>query len=325
MKKTLKLLIAVMVFAVMVSAGAVMAFADNADGVHEPNATYDGVMAGIKTLEGYASDYRAESGDTTPVNRLVMNFIRTGTYDSTLWNIIAGKKNTGFIEYVHNQDEAAQVEALRSQLFIALPDGAVTDFAHMFASMESYANGFRNFGGWYGDLAQLMIDVSKQDGTAGSVSNSYIAAYALINIENSRFNCYDVVADLDAYNIMKKLSYRGVGNISDAFEAYFSDQQTMQNRCTLFVANCLNLGKNARMIKISTRMGLVTVSDSILVTLLGATEKQYVSAATRIGVRAAFARFIYEQINLINEADPAIGGEAKIMLKQAEQEAEAVA
>ena len=66
---------------------------------------YNTFLASLKVLENYAANYAAMNSGKDPV-KLVFNFVRTGVpkYTTGTWETMAGVEDTGFVEYVAEQD-----------------------------------------------------------------------------------------------------------------------------------------------------------------------------------------------------------------------------
>ncbi len=300
MEKTVKLLIGLIITSVLICACAVVSFADN--------MSYNEAQTAIAQLQDYAKEYKANNKVLMSENRLVMNYIRSGAYNGTVWTLAAGKVNDGFVEFVENKndDGVTNVKELRTnQLSVEISSGISLDIPHLFAAMECCTNGVKNFGGWYGDLAQVMVEVAKKEDTTYSVKASYEAAKQYINKENTLFNPADVVSDLEAVAIMNILNRGYLETVSESFSKLNTIINNYTNRtaisflCADFLSSCLKLDPDASYTQIATRLALVTVKDAALVTALGVLDKQRVSSAVRIGSRLAFAEFLYKQVNNI--------------------------
>lgn len=210
-----------------------------------PAADYDTFLSSLKVLESYASDYAlANSCDAVA---LVLNYIRTGIekYNTDSWATLAGAENTGFVSYVAEQDasKSTTAQAVRGIDTFAAPDGAMVEFAHMFATMDltyynSKATTTLDYGGWAGDIVDLMeytngkLSATEVEAMAGEILNDY---FGIDDDENPAFGIMDFRGDMDAYYLITNLS--GSKTISSLMESYFTSSLTDADRAAYFATN----------------------------------------------------------------------------------------
>ena len=209
---------------------------------------FDGFMAGLQTLEGYAEAYAAENGGDAI--EYTLNYVRTGVdkYATGLWNELAGAEITEFKDYVAQKDaeNGTSASAMKDLGMFTAPNGQDCELNHIFGVMDiTYHN--RNasnpkdsadLGGWAGDLVDLLYQV-QQGGVSGDdleemvsvIRSDYLGKY----ISASSFGQEDIYADLDAYNIAYTVMNDGV-DLYSAFSGYFTSDLSDPARAHSFVS-----------------------------------------------------------------------------------------
>ena len=207
---------------------------------------YEAFISALKVLEGYADTYAATSGKDS--GELVINFIRTGVdrYNDGNWKTLAGEEITGFTAYVEEQDEANGTNAMDLRDIViddfALPNGDLTDFGHMFGTMNiAYvaATASADLGGWAGDLCDLLL-YSKEYGNVPAGTVDEMADYIRVNCfgvnADDAFGMDDFYADLDAFYLISNFK-GGSEKLSTIMEAYFVSGLTDSDRAAYFLNN----------------------------------------------------------------------------------------
>ena len=114
-------------------------------------AEYDDTLDRLGRLQDLAESYAAEhEGD--PI-LLTLSYTRTGSYNTAIWQLTAGARDSEFEAYVNEND--ADLAALQGMTTLTLPTGETTDFGHMLASMNLVYNGLPITGSWGGDCMEL--------------------------------------------------------------------------------------------------------------------------------------------------------------------------
>ena len=208
--------------------------------------SYEGFLSCLKVLETYADSYSASSGESAV--GLVINYIRTGIekYNTDSWAILAGAENTAFTAYVAEQDAAngTTAQALRGIGGFTLPNGQGAEFAHMFGAINiayynNYAQTNVDFGGWAGDLVDLMeYTKGKLTGTdVEAMAQEIRESYLGIDDPNVHtFGRLDIYGDLDAYYILTKLA-GGSAKLSGVMEGYFTSSLSDAGRAVYFLSS----------------------------------------------------------------------------------------
>ena len=207
---------------------------------------YQAFMSNLTVLEGYADTYAAASGKDA--GELVINFIRTGVdrYNDGNWKTLAGEEIVGFTSFVEEQDAAngTTVMDLRDIVIddFRLPNGNLTDFGHMFGTMNiAYiaATASADLGGWAGDLCDLLL-FSKSYGNVPAGTVEQMADYIRTNCfgvdADDAFGMDDFYGDLDAFYLISKFK-GGSRKLSAIMEEYFTASLTDSDRAAYFLNN----------------------------------------------------------------------------------------
>jgi len=204
-----------------------------------PNAraaeySYENMLRDLASLENYANSYHdAHSGSDSPL-RLILIYIRSGRYQSGIWNTAAGSVDMAFAAYVTQMDsQNGTYTALLKKLGdILLPNGERTDAVHMFATMNMIDTGFGDLGGWGGDLCSMMQDMASM---SGSLDELTAIAAARLGSSEGQFGQQDLIADLDAANIMAAVNEST--SLTAAVSLYFGTSYSEYRRVTGFLSN----------------------------------------------------------------------------------------
>ncbi len=241
MKKALALLLAmIMVLGTL----PVFAFAST---VSTPE--WDAFLKDLRQLEAYAAEYAYDNPNEDQI-KLVTNYIRTGIekYTTSEWEILAGKTNTGFINFVAEKDAAngtSVASSLRNLTTYKVPNGQTLEFTHLFGALDiAYHNkggdyGNADFGSWAGDLVDLLefsylyftFESTDVEGLTAEVREKCLG----IDKEGvSGFGILDIYADLDAFYVMDKLTTTS-RSLSTILDGYYNANLTDGYRAAYFV------------------------------------------------------------------------------------------
>ena len=209
---------------------------------------YNNFMAALKVLEGYAAEYAAEIYGKDP-GELVLNFIRTGVerYQDDNWNTLAGYENTGFTNYVAEQDAEHSTNAMSLKNIViddfTLPNGNPADFGHMFGCMNiSYvAPGSADLSGWAGDICDLLqYSVTQLDKIPGYAEGDVeqMAAYIQKNCfgvnASGAYGWDDFYGDMDAYYLIAEYKKAGgTKKFSELMDVYFNGKYILDDNDVL--------------------------------------------------------------------------------------------
>lgn len=116
-----------------------------------------------------------------------------------------------------------------------MADGSNIDIVHLSAAMNLIVNGLDCLGGWGGDIVEFASELKQMDD--GDININKLA-FERIGSAYSRFNKNDILADIDAVNIMRlKNTYEW--SIADSIEFYYEKQLKNSNRYDLFLYNTI--------------------------------------------------------------------------------------
>ena len=191
---------------------------------------YDETLDRLSRLQALATDYAADH-DEDPI-LLTLAYTRTGDYNTQMWQLTAGARDTEFESYVAQQD--SDLVALQGMNTVTLPNGENIDFGHLLASMNLVYNGIPITGSWGGDCMEL---AKAYYGQASDAAGYAQAMRATFNIDDdgstSRFGDQDLRADLDSVVVGSQLTKES--NIADALRSYY-DGLTEYDRCYQFIS-----------------------------------------------------------------------------------------
>ena len=206
---------------------------------------YENFVANLKVLERYASNYAGIQSANKDEGELIVNFIRTGVerYNESLWPQLAGQEITGFVNYVKEQDEANNTNAmaLRDIELFRLPNGNLVDFGHMFGTMNiAYVavQASADLGGWAGDICDL-LNYSYYYGKVPEGTVEEMAAYVLAKCfgvdADDAFGMDDFYGDMDAFYLVKQM--KAGETLSAVMETYFTTELDDGDRSAYFLNN----------------------------------------------------------------------------------------
>ena len=206
----------------------------------------------LTQLEPVAAEYAAANNKDPYA--LVLNYIRTGVekYRDSLWAGVAGAEETAFVEYVVAYDEANEtsISRLRNLGNVIVPNGDSIEVVHLIAVMDianyqsrndaSIAQPYKDFGGWLGDLGDLLYQVQKgnvdctTDFEAGvtEIRTNYLG----VNLGRNCFDMQDIHGDLDAVYLMAR--HDETGNLLSAMlQEYYTTTLNDVDRASFYMAN----------------------------------------------------------------------------------------
>ena len=181
---------------------------------------YDTTIDRVSRLQALARDFSA-SKDTTPDPiELTLAYTRTGTYNTTIWQLTAGVRDTEFESYVNSNDP--DLAALQSVNTVQLPNGEKIDFGHLLASMNLVYNGIPITGSWGGDCQEL---AQQYYGQASDAAGYASAMRATFNIDDdgsvSKFGDQDLRADMDSVVVGSKVTKDT--DLADTLRSYYEN------------------------------------------------------------------------------------------------------
>ena len=192
-------------------------------------AGYDDTLDRLGRLQDLAESYAAEhEGD--PI-LLTLSYTRTGSYNTAIWQLTAGARDSEFEAYVNEND--ADLAALQGMTTLTLPTGETTDFGHMLASMNLVYNGLPITGSWGGDCMELAKSFHGQADDAAGYAGLMQSAFNTGDSSSSVFSAEDLRADLDSVVVGSQLTRDS--DIADTLRSYY-DGLTEYDRAYQFIA-----------------------------------------------------------------------------------------
>lgn len=191
---------------------------------------YDTTLDRLGRLQDLATEYAADH-DGDPI-LLTLSYTRTGDYNTSMWQLTAGARDTEFDNYVAQND--ADLAGLQGMNSVTLPNGEAIDFGHLLASMNLVYNGLPITGSWGGDCMQL---AQAYYGQASDAAGYASVMRSTFNINDdgsvSKFGDQDLRADLDSVVVGSQLTKDT--DIADALRDYYANL-TEYDRCYQFIS-----------------------------------------------------------------------------------------
>lgn len=192
-------------------------------------AEYDDTLDRLGRLQDLAESYAAEHGGDPIL--LTLSYTRTGSYNTAIWQLTAGARDSEFEAYVNEND--AGLAALQGMTTLTLPTGETTDFGHMLASMNLVYNGLPITGSWGGDCMELAKSFHGQADDAAGYAGLMQSAFNTGDSSSSVFSAEDLRADLDSVVVGSQLTRDS--DIAEALRSYY-DGLTEYDRAYQFIA-----------------------------------------------------------------------------------------
>ena len=174
----------------------------------------------VKKLEEYANSYISENNITTPAASLCLQYIRKDDYNDTRWQLVLGKVDNNFVNYVASKDSTFGFS--KTDRIIDEKTGATIDFTHLMVAINVLYSPPRNvppayahivdpvYGGWAGDLMTFVEDIIKYRTTNNITDTVVIQEYANATLGTTAPSTYDeedALGNFDAMNIHTIPSY----------------------------------------------------------------------------------------------------------------------
>ncbi len=193
---------------------------------------YNTTLDRLSRLQALAQEFSSSRDDAPDPIVLTLSYTRTGDYNTTIWQLTAGVRDTEFESYVNSSDaELASLQALHT---VTLPTGEKIDFGHMLASMNLVYNGIPITGSWGGDCQQL---AQQYYGQAQDAAGYAAAMRATFNMDDdgslSKFGDQDLRADMDSVIVGSKVTQDT--DLADALRSYY-ENLTEYDRAKEFIS-----------------------------------------------------------------------------------------
>ena len=193
---------------------------------------YNTTLDRLSRLQALAREFSSSRDDAPDPIVLTLSYTRTGDYNTTIWQLTAGVRDTEFESYVNSSD--AELASLQSLNTVTLPTGEKIDFGHMLASRNLVYNGIPITGSWGGDCQQL---AQQYYGQAQDAAGYAAAMRATFNIDDdgslSKFGDQDLRADMDSVIVGSKVTQDT--DLADALRSYY-ENLTEYDRAKEFIS-----------------------------------------------------------------------------------------
>ena len=193
---------------------------------------YNTTLDRLSRLQALAREFSSSRDDAPDPIVLTLSYTRTGDYNTTIWQLTAGVRDTEFESYVNSSD--AELASLQSLNTVTLPTGEKIDFGHMLASMNLVYNGIPITGSWGGDCQQL---AQQYYGQAQDAAGYAAAMRATFNIDDdgslSKFGDQVLRADMDSVIVGSKVTQDT--DLADALRSYY-ENLTEYDRAKEFIS-----------------------------------------------------------------------------------------
>lgn len=193
---------------------------------------YNTTLDRLSRLQALAREFSSSRDDAPDPIVLTLSYTRTGDYNTTIWQLTAGVRDTEFESYVNSSDaELASLQALNT---VTLPTGEKIDFGHLLASMNLVYNGIPITGSWGGDCQQL---AQQYYGQAQDAAGYAAAMRATFNMDDdgslSKFGDQDLRADMDSVIVGSKVTQDT--DLADTLRSYY-ENLTEYDRAKEFIS-----------------------------------------------------------------------------------------
>ena len=193
---------------------------------------YNTTLDRLSRLQALAREFSSSRDDAPDPIALTLSYTRTGDYNTTIWQLTAGVRDTEFESYVSSSD--AELASLQSLHTVTLPTGEKIDFGHLLASMNLVYNGIPITGSWGGDCQQL---AQQYYGQAQDAAGYAAAMRATFNMDDdgslSKFGDQDLRADMDSVIVGSKVTQDT--DLADALRSYY-ENLTEYDRAKEFIS-----------------------------------------------------------------------------------------
>lgn len=196
------------------------------------SADYEATLDRLDRLQTLAEQYIEEQDSTGDPIDLTLGFTRVGDYNTTIWQLTAGTRDSAFETYVTAAD--GDLFALQGLTTVILPNGQGVDFGHLLAAMNLVYRGMPITGSWGGDCMQLASEYMGKADDADGYASLMRDTFAIDDDGSlSKFGDQDLRADLDSVVAGSQLT--GSSRIADVLREYYSDLDDY-SRCYRFIA-----------------------------------------------------------------------------------------
>lgn len=280
---------------------------------------YDTTIDRLSRLQALAREFSASQSDTPDPIELTLAYTRVGSYNTTIWQLIAGTRDPEFEAYVNSSDP--DVAALQDVTTVALPNGENVDFGHLLASLNLVYNGLPITGSWGGDCQQLAEQYHGQAGDAAGYADLMRTTFNMDDDGTlSKFSDQDLHADLDSVLVGAKITKDT--DLAEALRSYYASLTEYDRAKEFITLSFGTVDTSAESFKDAVYSALLEDSGMQLLfymngmwSVSGWTIKEDYAPAVR-GATDVFAEYLAQTVNYekikseTNDRLVAMGGEA---------------
>lgn len=203
-------------------------------------ATNETFFAYLDWLQAMADQYIHDNGGPNKASILVAQYLRYPKYDGPDWDTVGGGLTLPFVEYVDSRPNVPNKGSLRdlqTWTDIAVDHLAAAITAQVKHNMDHniFTVNLADGGGWAGDLMTTLADFAKS-GKPDSEAYVYFRNY-IGNLDESKstFSLYDLIADVDAFNMgMKLIETNNDKSLAELFRETYSTSGDWKERYSRF-------------------------------------------------------------------------------------------
>ncbi|MGL5329171.1 MAG: glycoside hydrolase domain-containing protein [Peptostreptococcaceae bacterium] len=249
----------------------------------------------VNILQNVADEFAKTNGGNA--NSYVAQYLRRNNYYGLLWDTVAGPINEEYVkkaeELLGFKDIYPQMDTIDTDIELDVPHFAATYNSLIHLQVQAA----HDSAGWGGDLVTLIGDTLELCRDNSSIS-IYEAASSLMGTSKSTFSYPDLLADIDALNIGKKL-YGTNMKLGDEMISYYINKGN-KTRFTDFIEN--RFGTNSEITdKASNFVNVAWLQDPISKAAIEALKKKFnvpdYSFEEGYEVCRAFADFLINKSN----------------------------
>ena len=227
----------------------------------------------VKKLQNFAEEYIKQNNITEyTATDLCMQYIRKDRYNSTLWNVLLGDIDTGFINFLSEKENVA---TFKNDVLLDPITGKEIDFVHMIAPLNAYIeNGdtviqliSTHYSGWAGDLITLLEEVTVYRTENNIQDKNVLQEYSnsLLGTNNpSTCPSSDILADLDAIALYNDSSNGIKSNLYNALYKYYVSTDSAYNATNRLSSAKKILGNSKSNVKANAKE-LLTNTDLLII------------------------------------------------------------
>lgn len=195
--------------------------------------TLEELLPKVQQLQQLAQTYVQQTQSTAQPLELTVNYIRAERYSDSMWDMVLGKVDEEFADFVQQQDSSLQQLQTQQNVVISAT-GEPVDFVHLIAGIGATERGISVICTWGGDCVQLAESIKGNNGTEQDCISALKSYFAAADENSSLFPQSDWIADQDGVNIGSELT--GESDLAQQMSDYYA-KITPKERAYQFVQN----------------------------------------------------------------------------------------